>query len=68
MLGLARADALTATGAAGAAVHRGSLDDFDDLRSAAASTADGVTRLAFTQPPAPPARPGLAHSNSTGDS
>jgi nucleoside-diphosphate-sugar epimerase len=39
----ASADALTA---AGAEVHRGTLDDLDDLRSAAAAS-DGVIHLAF---------------------
>ncbi len=47
VLGLARSDASAdALTAAGAEVHRGSLDDLDGL-SAAAAAADGVIHLAF---------------------
>jgi len=47
VLGLARSDAsATALTTAGAAVHRGSLDDFDSLRSGA-TAADGVIHTAF---------------------
>src|SRR6266702_1078493 len=47
VVGLARSDASAAAlTSAGAQVHRGTLDDFDSLRGAAAAS-DGVIHLAF---------------------
>ena len=47
VIGLARSDASAAAlGAAGAEVHRGTIDDLDSLRKAA-DAADGVIHLAF---------------------
>src|SRR4029077_982986 len=47
IVGLARSDSSAAAlTAAGAEVHRGTLDDLDSLRAAAA-TADGVIHLAY---------------------
>lgn len=46
ILGLARSDSSAAALAAGAEVHRGTLDDLDSLRSGAVA-ADGVIHLAY---------------------